>query len=215
MKTKHQRIYRTLVFLSYLLAAPWVQAAMFSLNFFDQNNTKVGQGQFAIDFNSKVCVEVIFGLGNCQNNPSVPDAFGKTQYDYGWVVDKKNPLTGFEANLQGVNWGFEVGGQAWWAAEGQPAGYLYSYRVPDLREGVWELFADRFSPQKYLGLFIENATSTSGSGTWVQFADDIPGGSSGEGTWTATATPIPAAVWLFASGLGALGVFRRKMSVKS
>ncbi len=30
------------------------------------------------------------------------------------------------------------------------------------------------------------------------------------GTFTVTATPIPAAVWLFASGLGLLGAFKRK-----
>jgi hypothetical protein len=119
----------------------------------------------------------------------------------------------------------------WWAAKGQAAGTTgHDYYAPTdedyIVDNAWGPYVQFHATENnWLWMGILEANAKGGSGTWNYlvdpqlFAPNLPAGLPYEnsGTWTAFAvvTPIPAAVWLFGSGLGALGVFRRKMKVKA
>jgi hypothetical protein len=162
MKTLQQQIFCSLVFLTCLLAASLVQAATFDMVFFDNARNVVGKGQFSTDPNRQICVEASFG-GNC-DIASIPGQIGQLQYDHGLVVDRKNPVTAFEADIQGQGH-YEQMSKMWWADEGQLPGYQFLNRNgTGLSSGEW-FFGDESSLTGLL-LDIEEATDKSGAGSW-------------------------------------------------
>jgi hypothetical protein len=191
------------------------QAATYSINFFDTNHAKVGHGRFTTDPSRSICVEVDIS-GNC-STANIPDSMGNTQYYYGQVVDKMNPVTSFSANIQGVRWGNIY--KSWWVAQGQAPGALAVSRYGiNIEYNHW--FNGDYEGLRQFFLDIDQATTTSGNGTWGQVVGFGQDGNPflvtlyGSGTWTASLVPVPAAAWLFVSGLVFLKVFRKKAWVK-
>lgn len=174
------------------------EAATFQLKFFDDNDSVVGTGKFSFDRKKVICVEAS-DVGNCNN----PDPSGDND-----VVFKKNPITAFSATVQGEAWGFDSFFPFWWSAQGQRAGTQGIDRSGiDIIDDVWA-FGDPFSGERQLALIIDEATDSSGRGSWLQVVVDsqLEGG----GSWSATVVPIPAAVWLFCSGLFLMGLIKKR-----
>lgn len=189
MNTKHQKYTQICLFLICLFSASWTQAATLKLVFYDDSKNVVGNGQFSFDKGTASPVGVKF---------------------------VKNPLTDFSANIQEMHWSFTH--LLWWAAEGQVPGSLHDNSEP-VSGWTWDA-SDSINGEGGLSMDFLNANDTSGNGNWSQVAYNTPNAPSGyfesNGTWTASVvtTPIPAAVWLFGSGFGVLGIFKRKMLVK-
>lgn len=194
-----------------LFGTPFSQAATYpayTISFFNQNGTKVGYGHFTTDPNRRLCVEVS-ELGNCNNNPSMPDASGITQYSYGYVSDELNPLTSFSANILGINWGFEAGKTWWTTSSGQPPGSQgFSRYEPHVFISNSWFFGDSYTGSKSLLMDFDETNIIFGKGTWAQHV--INPSVHVDGTWTATLVPIPPALLLFISGLGIIGIYNHK-----
>ena len=149
----------------------------FELSFFDDNQAKVGSGEFSYDDEITTCFETSFA-GVC--DPSY-EYFG---FD---IILVENALTSFSATIKGENWGDYYG--HWWSNEvsGQSSGYQAVSRYGiDIWENRW-FFGDPYFGERVMIMDINESSNTFGAGSWYQ--QILPGTGDppimASGTWQA------------------------------
>ena len=156
-------------------------AITFDLDFFDDNGTQVGDGEFSYDDEASTCFELSFA-GDCSREPS------EDPNDYNDVFFVENALTDFSATINGEDWSGAYG--HWWSDDesGQISGEQSASRSDIfINDNRW-FFGDSFFGEGEMIMDFTQSSDNSGEGSWLQEVVPPGGGDpfAGSGTWQAT-----------------------------